>query len=312
MGTQRNNTSSHHQVCEFADKCVSGNGVIFANMGFHKCKKFELKLIAAVKHRPELFSFKKINSMTRRELIAAWQEISRLLRVREHLCRRRWNSLMYTFLRHCAKRVSNKSNWPYYERMSFLLQYNDIFRFFNSSNTLIVVNVKTQAKRQIVLERTSKIRKLLVRLEPLQVETEPVLHRQTMERPLSAGCDLAVPLDSTSQPKRPLFRIENVQSLNADTVMTPLSTIKNNHSPPALLAQSSTVDERWTPGSDDGDPHVLYQTIDSDEQFLKSCYTTMKRLSTRRNAFVRSKIQQLLYEAEFADENDTSSASNGF
>ncbi|XP_052899539.1 uncharacterized protein LOC128305937 [Anopheles moucheti] len=182
-------------------------------MRFKKCRTFELKLIAAVKRRPELFSFNKIVPTTRWKLIAAWNEVSRLLGVRG-------------------------------------------------------------------------------------------------ERQLPAACDHdAVTHDSTTHQERPWFRIAKVRSMHADSEMTRPSTNANHHPPGELSAKSSTVDRRWTPGTYDGDPHVSYKTIDSDEQFLKSCYTTMKRLSTSQNAFVRVRIQQLLYEAEFPDKNDTS---NGF
>lgn len=38
---------------------------------------------------------------------------------------------------------------------------------------------------------------------------------------------------------------------------------------------------------------------DPDERFLLSCLPILKRLSTRKNALARLKIQQLLYEIEF-------------
>lgn len=38
---------------------------------------------------------------------------------------------------------------------------------------------------------------------------------------------------------------------------------------------------------------------DPDERFLLSCLPILKRLSTRKNALARMKIQQMLYEIEF-------------
>lgn len=43
---------------------------------------------------------------------------------------------------------------------------------------------------------------------------------------------------------------------------------------------------------------------DPDERFLLSCLPTLKRLSNRKNAMARVKIQQLLYEIEFDADMD--------
>lgn len=40
---------------------------------------------------------------------------------------------------------------------------------------------------------------------------------------------------------------------------------------------------------------------DPDERFLLSCAPVLKRLSTQKNALLKLKIQQLLYEVEFGD-----------
>lgn len=42
---------------------------------------------------------------------------------------------------------------------------------------------------------------------------------------------------------------------------------------------------------------------DSDEKFLLSCAPTLRRLTARQNALARLKIQQLLFDIEFKDEN---------
>lgn len=47
-------------------------------------------------------------------------------------------------------------------------------------------------------------------------------------------------------------------------------------------------------------------TNDPDERFLLSCLPILKRLSNKKNALARMKIQQLLFEIEF-DEYDVSS-----
>lgn len=43
--------------------------------------------------------------------------------------------------------------------------------------------------------------------------------------------------------------------------------------------------------------------LDSDEKFLLSCAPTLRRLTARQNALARLKIQQLLFDIEFKDEN---------
>lgn len=41
---------------------------------------------------------------------------------------------------------------------------------------------------------------------------------------------------------------------------------------------------------------------DPDEKFLLSCLPVLKRLPPRKNAYLKLKIQTLLYEVEFADD----------
>lgn len=45
------------------------------------------------------------------------------------------------------------------------------------------------------------------------------------------------------------------------------------------------------------------ELLDSDEKFLLSCAPTLRRLTARQNALARLKIQQLLFDIEFKDEN---------
>lgn len=46
-----------------------------------------------------------------------------------------------------------------------------------------------------------------------------------------------------------------------------------------------------------------YHDNDPDERFLLSCLPIFKRLSNRKNALARMKIQQLLFDIEFSDDN---------
>lgn len=43
---------------------------------------------------------------------------------------------------------------------------------------------------------------------------------------------------------------------------------------------------------------------DPDEKFLMSCLPVLKRLSNKKNALLKLKIQTLLFEVEFGDDND--------
>lgn len=45
-------------------------------------------------------------------------------------------------------------------------------------------------------------------------------------------------------------------------------------------------------------------TDDPDEKFLMSCLPVLKRLSNKKNALLKLKIQTLLFEVEFGDEDD--------
>lgn len=47
----------------------------------------------------------------------------------------------------------------------------------------------------------------------------------------------------------------------------------------------------------------LYHSHDPDERFLLSCLPIFQRLSNKKNALARLKIQQLLFDIEFSDDN---------
>lgn len=46
-----------------------------------------------------------------------------------------------------------------------------------------------------------------------------------------------------------------------------------------------------------------YHSNDPNERFLLSCLPTFQRLSNKKNALARMKIQELLFDIEFSDDN---------
>jgi BESS motif len=56
------------------------------------------------------------------------------------------------------------------------------------------------------------------------------------------------------------------------------------------------------------DTSISMVVVDPDERYLLSCLPVLKRLSPQKNALIKLKIQQLLYEVEF-EMNDESHSS---
>lgn len=50
--------------------------------------------------------------------------------------------------------------------------------------------------------------------------------------------------------------------------------------------------------------HTASSNNDPDERFLLSCLPILKRLTNKKNALARLRIQQLLFEIEFDEENE--------
>uniref|UniRef100_A0A182S4F7 MADF domain-containing protein n=1 Tax=Anopheles funestus TaxID=62324 RepID=A0A182S4F7_ANOFN len=291
-------------------KCT---GPRLSHVEYKRPKSFEMNLISEIKKKPQLQTIARFKGQNnRREVIEAWGEISRTLGVPAHVCRNRWNKLLVAFDNQRAMRESKDGykirplNWPYYDHMTFLLKRKHLFRSQKTDDTLEVSVEDSKFETKTELVESPKVPNLPDGDERVESVEDPNIFQEVAVQPLPAR-NHAITLETTRKEEQPLLRIARVCSMQAGTITTEPFTITDNYPSPAQFVRSFTVDnhDEGTSHTYDGGSHLSCRAVDSNEQFLMSCYTTMERLSRRRNALVRLKIQQLMYDAEFADDFET-------
>uniref|UniRef100_A0A182Y079 Uncharacterized protein n=1 Tax=Anopheles stephensi TaxID=30069 RepID=A0A182Y079_ANOST len=201
-----------------------------------------------------------------------WTRIAKQIGESALRCRSRWKTLRNTFRRHASRKGTGeiKSDWPYYEHMLFLHNYLSTAGSSTTSNTS-------------VKERDEE--------SPQQTADEEMEETEELSEPEPAEEPHVMP-----QVPAPIVRSISVESITKEE-------------PQIVRMDKTGRDKRGNRPEEYEEPPLSWRTIDTDEQFLLSCLTAMKRLSRRRNALVRLQIQQLMYEAEFADEDEARNAS---
>ncbi|XP_050079183.1 uncharacterized protein LOC126566027 [Anopheles maculipalpis] len=289
------------------------------NRKIAKTNNFEVKLIMAVK---EYGLFSKANfAANQHEWNQAWNALAKKMNVSVSRCRSRWKSLRATFRKQIMRKGtanSKHSVWPYREHMLFMI---DSFRNSRSS-------IKPAASLEVVSEDSIQCITDEDEMEESQElpESEPEAVEEPHEMPqrrelfhlsraASAHQELPTPIeramsvDSITKEEPQILRIDkDCYTQETTTTSTEVKIAHTAQSSSGLYGTPSATNEGTEQEEYEGRP-VSWRTIDTDEQFLLSCLTTMKRLSRRRNALVRLQIQQLMYDAEFADEHEGTTVS---
>lgn len=103
----------------------------------------------------------------------------------------------------------------------------------------------------------------------------------------------AITTTTTSQSNENINNNQKLQQQQSNSIITNASSICNNND-----NDSQTITIGTTPITS---TTMNYSSliIDPDERFLLSCAPILKRLSNKKNALARLKIQQILYNIEF-------------
>jgi PII-like signaling protein len=81
-----------------------------------------------------------------------------------------------------------------------------------------------------------------------------------------------------------------------------IQKLLNDHQKKQELMEKSRHEEFIRPLESDAAISVV--VVDPDERYLLSCLPVLKRVSHQKNALLKMKIQQLLYEVEFEINDD--------
>uniref|UniRef100_A0A182IZ45 MADF domain-containing protein n=1 Tax=Anopheles atroparvus TaxID=41427 RepID=A0A182IZ45_ANOAO len=254
----------------------------------------EENLIAEVKK--EVVLYDKTCSVYRKTCATdeAWKRVSDALGVSVDSCKKRWKSLRDCFIKHFRaglilnqQQNSNKKSWAYYDQLSFLTKHIQVYRVGD--------------------------------IEYCKLESDHISQDDCATDGTAQGTDNGVAdnaLQSNEASSEANFDETVVMSDQPDYIQTKeyyelsddtLRSERTDDAPSGNSAQSIAMSTHPAVFSTpcEQQPHPVHGNItNSDERFLLSCAPALQRLSKQKNALVRLKIQQLLYDMEFGDEDD--------
>ncbi|XP_058056569.1 uncharacterized protein LOC131207950 [Anopheles bellator] len=230
------------------------------------------RLIAEVKKRPVLYD-KKCSTYRRASVTElAWTGIAEAVNMKVESCKKRWKSLRDNFIKHYRMEMQPNQQqsqavrrlWPYYERLLFLRDHVEVYRLKMMDGSKWESRPASPDMTVQKVEEASN--------ESIYDESQPEYYEIDEEMAMTM-----VDLDE-----------QNVQELQSEEASS------------APRKRPSTRKTSETCGFEAEHPQPI---VDPDERFLLSCAPVLQRLSKKKNALVRLKIQQLLYQVEFENED---------
>ncbi|XP_052864533.1 uncharacterized protein LOC128271135 [Anopheles cruzii] len=226
------------------------------------------RLIAEVKKRPVLYD-KKCSAYRRAsEMERAWTGVAEALNMKVESCKKRWKSLRDNFIKHY--RVEMQPDQQQTQGVRKAWPYYENMGFLRG-------HVEVYRLKTLECSRPAS----------------PDISAHKVEESFHGS------VYDESQPE--------YYEIDEDMAMTMVDLdeqhdqeLQSEEASSAPLKRSSTTKtsetcERF--GTDHPQP-----IVDPDERFLLSCAPVLQRLPKKKNALVRLKIQQLLYEVEFENE----------
>ncbi|XP_029708440.1 uncharacterized protein LOC115254898 isoform X2 [Aedes albopictus] len=239
----------------------------------------------------------------------AWVDIADALGVRVEDCKKRWKSLRDTFIKYFRQEIlaatipnMKRKKWVYFEQMSFLRGHVELYGISETDSA---------SDKETIVPESSRI---IGYQEYVTADQSDYL-----------TCDEGVEEQYDDGNTEYIYEEVEEASATAYAIATKASPLEENMSGGDQEAMSTTIiDERQelelsqeeeeeitdavtVPLVDPSEKvtEIACQTAvsitDPDERFLLSCAPVFKRLSTQKNALLKLKIQQLLYEVEFGD-----------
>ncbi|XP_058821884.1 transcription factor Adf-1-like [Topomyia yanbarensis] len=264
-------------------------------------------LIHQVKLRPALYdkslkAYRKPGATDN-----AWAEIANALGVKVENCKKRWKSLRDTFIKYFRQEILadtipglKRKKWVYYEHMSFLRSHVELYGISETDSA--------SDKETIASERT----RIIHIPEYITEQGEYITCEDAIEEQFDDNQTEYVyeEVEATSPPTTTTYAVEAKQESPQEEVEVEQGAVASAVIHEELDLNLSQGDEKIASmqlvdsagGGDVVNPCSSNSGVsDPDERFLLSCAPVLKRLSMRKNALVKLKIQQLLYEVEFGD-----------
>uniref|UniRef100_A0A182SP23 BESS domain-containing protein n=1 Tax=Anopheles maculatus TaxID=74869 RepID=A0A182SP23_9DIPT len=259
--------------------------------------RFDMKLIMGVK---ELGLWDKNNfNANSQKMHAAWNKIAKRNKVSG---KSRWQCIKKTFFKNVARKETSgiKSVWPYYNHMLFMLDSP------HNTDSSIQRNTSAEERDEESSDDEMEESQELPEPEP-ELAQEPHEMPQAVRQQMPLPITRAISVDSITKEEPEIVRMDKARCTQETTATAAVERFAHmtniTHPPPALYARPADANDGA--GQEEHEERPLsWRTIDTDEQFLLSCLTAMKRLPRRRNALVRLQIQQLMFEAEFANDDE--------
>ncbi|XP_058445870.1 transcription factor Adf-1-like [Malaya genurostris] len=261
-------------------------------------------LIHQVKLRPELYdkslkAYRKPGATDN-----AWAEIANALGVKVENCKKRWKSLRDTFIKYFRQEIladsipgMKRKKWIYYEHMSFLRSHVELYGISETDSASDKETIASDRTRIIHIPEFVTEQGEYISCEEAVEEqyddnqTEYVYEVEEVS-PTTTTSTYAVEAKHESSQN---VEVEESVVESSEAHAEDLELIREEEST-AEMTQSDTAGGEVT-NSNCSNAVVT----DPDERFLLSCAPVLKRLSTKKNALVKLKIQQLLYDVEFGE-----------
>lgn len=245
-------------------------------------------------------------------------------------CKKRWKSLRDTFIKYFRQEIlaatipnMKRKKWVYFEQMSFLRGHVELYGYAFFASVVEPEKTFINGTYFRISETDSASDK-----ETIVPESSRIIGYQeyvTADQSDYLTCDEGVEEQYDDGNTEYIYEEVEEASATAYAIATKASPLEENMSGGDQEAMSTTIiDERQelelsqeeeeeitdavtVPLVDPSEKvtEIACQTAvsitDPDERFLLSCAPVFKRLSTQKNALLKLKIQQLLYEVEFGD-----------
>uniref|UniRef100_A0A336LNX8 CSON015178 protein n=1 Tax=Culicoides sonorensis TaxID=179676 RepID=A0A336LNX8_CULSO len=232
---------------------------------------------------------------------AAWERISRNLGANIEDCKKRWKSLRDTFIKYYRMELeqasplnSRQKVWKFYDKLDYLRNHVELFRLDESSSAVKSNQNDDQSQDHTEFDRVHE-KKTMVRHD----------YMNTSRQGKTSTIKVLVEGNGDDQAEYTVYETnqdgdleENDQENNEQIYLEPIETedyqIENESESEATKKKDLKNFEIISSFSND-----------PDEKFLMSCLPVLKRLSARKNALLKLKIQTLLFEIEFGAEDDS-------
>ncbi|XP_055638351.1 transcription factor Adf-1-like [Toxorhynchites rutilus septentrionalis] len=228
----------------------------------------------------------------------AWAEISNALGVKAEDCKKRWKSLRDTFIKYFRQEIlvatvpgMKRKKWIYYEQMGFLRTHVELYGISETDSA---------SDKETVQSETTRIIRIP---DYVTDQTEYLTCEDAVEEHYEDNQTEYI-YEDVEETSPTTFAVHAKQeSLEEDNVEHIVHA--HNHQKLELTQEDgNTITVPLIESVENVmNPSQTASITDPDERFLLSCAPVLKRLSTRKNALVKLRIQQLLYEVEF-DEDD--------